>query len=88
MKQDDQLTPPTFSFVKKGTWGWKFALGYDIFMMILIIINLVCLSANALLMSDFGAGYLTSFICLNCCSFTALPYALGSSLPKAGLPVF
>ncbi len=61
MKQDDQITPPTFSFVKKGTWGWKVALGYDIFMMILIIINLFCLSANAILMSDFG-GWLFNFI--------------------------
>ena len=61
MKQDDQITSPTFSFVKKGTWGWKVALGYDIFMMILIIINLFCLSANAILMSDFG-GWLFDFI--------------------------
>ncbi|MEJ2898301.1 preprotein translocase subunit SecA [Acinetobacter sp. NS-4] len=61
MKQNDQITPPTFSFVKKGTWGWKVALGYDIFMMVLIIINLICLSGNALLMSDFG-GWLFNFI--------------------------
>lgn len=61
MKQDDQITSPTFSFVKKGTWGWKVALGYDIFMMVLIIINLFCLSANAILMSDFG-GWLFDFI--------------------------
>jgi hypothetical protein len=61
MKQEDQITSPTFSFVKKGTWGWKVALGYDIFMMILIIINLFCLSANAILMSDFG-GWLFDFI--------------------------
>ncbi len=61
MKQEDQITPPTFSFVKKGTWGWKVALGYDLFMMVLIIINLFCLSANAILMSDFG-GWLFNFI--------------------------
>ena len=61
MKQEDQITPPTFSFEKKGTWGWKVALGYDLFMMVLIIINLFCLSANAILMSDFG-GWLFNFI--------------------------
>lgn len=54
---NDKQTPiksSSFSFVKKGSWGWKVALSYDIFMMFLIIINLCCLSANAILMSDFG----------------------------------
>ncbi len=45
---------PTFNFVRQGSWGWKVALAYDVFMMFLIIINLFCLSANAILMSDFG----------------------------------
>lgn len=45
---------PTFNFVKQGSLGWKIALAYDIFMMFLIIINLFCLSSNAILMSDFG----------------------------------
>ncbi len=49
------IRPDSFKFVRKGTWGWKIALIYDIFMMVLIIINLFCLSANAILMSDFGA---------------------------------
>lgn len=43
-----------FKFFREGTWGWKVALAYDIFMMVLIVINLFCLSANAILMSDFG----------------------------------
>lgn len=61
MKQDDKIAKPTFHFVKKDSWGWKVALCYDIFMMLLIIINLFCLSANAILMSDFG-GWLFNFI--------------------------
>lgn len=44
----------TSKFFEKGSWGWKIALVYDIFMMILIIINLICLSANGILLSDFG----------------------------------
>ena len=44
----------SFHFLNKNSWGWKVALVYDIFMMVLIIINLFCLSANAILMSDFG----------------------------------
>lgn len=43
-----------FNLFQKGSWGWKTALVYDIFMMALIVINLFCLSANAILMSDFG----------------------------------
>ncbi len=34
--------------------GMKIALAYDLFLMGLIIFNLFCLSANAILMSDFG----------------------------------
>lgn len=55
MKNDNpDITSSSFKFIRKGTWGWKVALIYDIFMMVLIIINLFCLSANAILMSDFG----------------------------------
>ena len=55
MKKDNpDITSSSFKFVRKGTWGWKIALIYDIFMMVLIITNLFCLSANAILMSDFG----------------------------------
>lgn len=44
----------SFSYLEKDSWGWKVALCYDIFMMFLIAINLFCLAANAILMSDFG----------------------------------
>lgn len=36
------------------TVSWKMFLIYDIFMMIIIVVNLFCLTANAILMSDFG----------------------------------
>lgn len=55
MKNDNpDLVSSSFKFIRKGTWGWKIALIYDIFMMVVIIINLFCLCANAILMSDFG----------------------------------
>ena len=36
------------------TLGWRIALGYDIFMMFIIVFNLFCLGVNAFLMSNFG----------------------------------
>ena len=54
MKSNTPNIKPTFNFVKEGSWGWKVALAYDVFMMFLIIINLICLTSNAILMSDFG----------------------------------
>lgn len=55
MKSSDQnRIKSSFHYMRKDSWGWKVALGYDIFMMALIVINLFCLSANAILMSDFG----------------------------------
>ena len=55
MKNDNpDLVSSSFKFIRKGTWGWKIALIYDIFMMVVIIINLFCFCANAILMSDFG----------------------------------
>lgn len=45
---------PTFNFAKQGSWGWKIALAYDVFMMFLIIINLFFLASNAILMSEFS----------------------------------
>ena len=45
---------------QRDSWGWKIALVYDILMMILIVINLFCLSANAVLMSEFGKWLFTS----------------------------
>ena len=61
MNSSKKEIKPTFDFVKQGSWGWKVALGYDVFMMFVIIINLFCLSSNAILMSDFG-GWLFNFI--------------------------
>ncbi|ALH95300.1 hypothetical protein [Acinetobacter equi] len=52
---------PTFNFVKEGSWGWKVALGYDVFMMFLIIINLFCLCSNAILMSNFTNWFFDLF---------------------------
>lgn len=37
--------------------GWKLFLIYDIFMMIIIVVNLFCLCLNAFLMSNFGAWF-------------------------------
>lgn len=87
MKNDNpDVTSSSFKFVRKGTWGWKIALIYDIFMMVLIVINLFCLSANAILMSDFGQ-WLFDFIRLpEVLQFYKVIYALGSLLPRAGLP--
>ncbi|ANF81203.1 preprotein translocase subunit SecA [Acinetobacter sp. NCu2D-2] len=51
---ESKSSATTSKFFEKGSWGWKIALVYDIFMMVLIIINLICLSANAILLSDFG----------------------------------
>lgn len=48
------LNRTTHDLFHRHSWGWKVALLYDIVLMAFIIINLFCLSANALLMSDFG----------------------------------
>ena len=61
MDLNKKAIKPTFDFVKQGSWGWKVALAYDVFMMFLIIINLFCLISNAILMSDFGE-WLFNFI--------------------------
>ena len=51
-----QKSPIQNSFhpIRHDTWAWKLFLIYDIFMMVLIIINLFFLASNAVLMSDFG----------------------------------
>lgn len=36
------------------TLGWRLAVTYDVFMLVIIIINIFCLCANAFLMSNFG----------------------------------
>lgn len=60
-KREEPVIKSSFHFVRKDSWSWKVVLVYDIFMMALILINLFCLSANAILMSDFG-DWLFNFI--------------------------
>ncbi|MFT4021011.1 MAG: preprotein translocase subunit SecA [Acinetobacter sp.] len=43
-----------FNRVHQNSATWKLYLLYDIFMMVIIIVNLFCLCANALLMSNFA----------------------------------
>lgn len=43
-----------FQTIRHDTLAWKLYLAYDICMMVIIVINLICISANALLMSEFG----------------------------------
>ncbi|TCM67577.1 hypothetical protein EC844_10894 [Acinetobacter calcoaceticus] len=43
-----------FRPVRHDTLAWKLFLIYDIFMMLIIVVNLFCLSANAILMSNFS----------------------------------
>ena len=62
MKQPQhKVLKSSFHFVQYGSWGWKVALIYDFLMLGLITFNLFCLSANALLMSDY-ADWLFNFI--------------------------
>ena len=44
-----------FDAIPHYTLTWKLYIAYDIFMMVLIVINIICISANAFLMSNFGA---------------------------------
>jgi len=53
-KSEEPVIKSSFHPLRKDSWGWKIALAYDLFLMGLIIFNLFCLSANAILMSDFG----------------------------------
>ncbi len=55
----DQIKTSRKSFrpINHDTLAWKLFLVYDIFMMAIIIINLFCLCANALLLSNFGAWF-------------------------------
>ena len=45
----------TFRPQRHDTLFWKMFLIYDIFMMLIILVNLFCLCANAFLMSNFGS---------------------------------
>lgn len=48
-------TTTGFQSIDHDSLTWKVYLAYDIFMMVIIVINLLCLSANAFLMSSMGA---------------------------------
>ena len=61
MNNNNNKTDSGFQSIGHDTLGWKLYLMYDIFMMVIIIVNLICLSANAFLMSNF-AEWLFQFI--------------------------
>ena len=54
MQEEPVKARTSFIPVRHDTLARKLFLVYDVFMMVLIVINLVCLSGNAILMSDFG----------------------------------
>ncbi|MBF7683475.1 preprotein translocase subunit SecA [Acinetobacter sp. B5B] len=49
-----KLTRNKFHHINRESWIWKLYLSYDIFMMIIIFVNLFCLIGNAILMSHFA----------------------------------
>lgn len=54
MAEQQDLSPQGSSSQQHNRWSWKLFLVYDIFMMLIIVINLFCLGVNALLMSNFA----------------------------------
>ncbi|MBF7688540.1 ion transporter [Acinetobacter rathckeae] len=52
-----KLTRNKFHHINKDSWVWKVYLGYDIFMMVIIFVNLLCLIGNAILMSHFSQWF-------------------------------
>lgn len=57
MTDQTQTSRKSFRPINHDTLAWKIFLVYDMFMMIIIVINLFCLSANALLLSHFGTWF-------------------------------
>ncbi|NHC04544.1 preprotein translocase subunit SecA [Acinetobacter sp. 187] len=55
MTVEPQRTKTGFQAIRHDTIAWKLYLAYDIFMMLIIVINLICISSNAFLMSHIGA---------------------------------
>lgn len=55
----DQASTRRKSFrpINHNTLAWKMFLVYDIFMMFIIVINIICLSVNTILLSNFGAWF-------------------------------
>lgn len=49
-----KLTHNKFHHIDRQSWLWKVYLSYDIFMILIIFINLFCLFGNAILMSHFA----------------------------------
>lgn len=58
MKDQEMQTKSGFHSLRPDTLEWKLYLAYDIFMMLIIVINLICISSNAFLMS-----HLASWMC-------------------------
>lgn len=54
MSTETQPKKTGFHAIRPESITWKLYLAYDIFMMVIIVINLICLSANAFLMSSMG----------------------------------
>lgn len=50
----EQISTPRPKHQRHDTPGWKLYLVYDVFMLGIIVINLLCLCANLFLMSSFG----------------------------------
>lgn len=48
---------PSFQAISHNSLQWKIYLGYDIFMMFIIVFNLFCLGTNAILMSNFASWF-------------------------------
>ncbi|MEB3768054.1 preprotein translocase subunit SecA [Acinetobacter sp. MD2] len=61
MSRNAEKRANKFNQVHHNSLRWKLYLLYDILMMILIVVNLFCLGANALLMSNF-ATWLTEHL--------------------------
>lgn len=55
MSTDVKNKKTGFQAIPHDTLAWKLYLAYDIFMMMILIINLICISSNAFLMSHIGA---------------------------------
>ncbi|NHB58816.1 preprotein translocase subunit SecA [Acinetobacter sp. 194] len=64
MTEQKSSTQQNHPSIRYDTMGWKLFLIYDIFMMVIIIINLFCIVANAFLLSNF-ASWLFDFIHLS-----------------------
>ena len=60
MTEQTDSSSKSFRTQRHNTLFWKLFLIYDIFMMLIILVNLFCLCANAFLMSNFGDWIFTT----------------------------